>query len=200
MNEISFLVPGAPCTRTGGFIYDAKISSGLRALGWKVDVVQLHDGFPEPNASALEHAARQLQAIDDHALVLIDGLAFAAMPSVVEQHRDRLRLVAVVHHPLAAETGLDDRLRQAHQHNERRALRFAHHVIVTGAHTAMALTEDYAVASDKLSVVQPGTDRPGRLDRKRRPDTKSFRTDTPFTTNLLCVATLTPHQCTRTAV
>lgn len=197
MNEISFLVPGDPCTRTGGFLYDAKISAGLRDLGWKVDILQLHDGFPEPDAAALEHAAKQLEKIDDHAIVVIDGLAFGAMPSVVEHHRHRLRLIALVHHPLAAETGIDDRLRQEHQDYERRALRFAHHVIVTSAHTAAALTEHYAVASEKLSVVQPGTDRPGYLGRaahERRDVTTSCRTNKPFTANLLCVATLTPRK------
>lgn len=38
--------------------------------------------------------------------VILDGLAMSAMPDILLKHAQRLHLVALVHHPLADETGL----------------------------------------------------------------------------------------------
>src|SRR3990172_3344138 len=81
--------------------------AGLRAGGWTVGVRELDDSFPRPTAAALDDAARVLAAIPDGTTVVIDGLAFGAMPAEVEREASRLRLVALVHMPLAAEIGLD---------------------------------------------------------------------------------------------
>ncbi|MFT5176516.1 MAG: glycosyltransferase involved in cell wall biosynthesis, partial [Gammaproteobacteria bacterium] len=180
--------PGDPNTRTGGYIYDARITAGLRDLGWAVDVRRLHDGFPTPNSAAVAHAAQQLEAIEDHALVLIDGLAFGAMPSLAHQHRERLTLFALVHHPLAAETGLSRQQTEMLARSERNALAAAHHVIVTGARTATTLATHYAVPESKLSVVVPGTDSLARRPKQSR--TMIVDADV----RLLCVATVTPRK------
>ena len=188
MKTLHFLLPGDPNTRTGGYIYDARITAGLRDLDWAVEVRRLHDGFPTPDSAAIAHAAQQLEAIEDHALVLIDGLAFGAMPSLAHKHRERLTLLALVHHPLAAETGLSRQEAEILSSCERSALAAAHHVIVTGARTAATLAKHYGVPESKLSVVLPGTDSPAR----RPAQSRTMALDTQV--RLLCVATVTPRK------
>lgn len=152
-----FVVPGDLASLTGGYGYDRRIIAGLNAAGRALDVVALDDGFPWPDAATLERAAQQVAAIADGALVVVDGLAFGAMPGLAEQHAARLRWVALVHHPLALETGLTPLQRRLLFDRERRALATAHGVIVTSAATARELTP-YGVAAASVHVVTPGTD------------------------------------------
>src|SRR5689334_7066291 len=105
-NLIAFVIPGRIDTPTGGYIYDRRIIEGLRARGSTVEIRSLSSLFPFPDTAALAGAARELAAITDGAIAVIDGLAAGAMPDDVERESRRLRIVALVHHPLAKETGL----------------------------------------------------------------------------------------------
>jgi glycosyltransferase involved in cell wall biosynthesis len=116
--------------------------------------IQWPDGFPFPDDAARQAAAASLAACPDGAVILIDGLAFGALPEVAEAHAERLRLVALVHHPLAEETGAPAWLRES----ERAALRQARAVIVTSALTADTLCRDYDVPAGRILVAPPGTD------------------------------------------
>jgi glycosyltransferase involved in cell wall biosynthesis len=71
----------------------------------------------------------------------------------------RCRLVALVHHPLALETGLGAGESAVLRTGERAALACARHVITTSPSTAQLLVADYAVPPERLSIVRPGTDR-----------------------------------------
>ena len=144
------IVPGSFETRTGGYEYDRRIVAGLRARGWRVDVHELDSSFPRPTAAAREHAARVLAAIPDGTTALVDGLALGAMPAEVEREASRLRIVALVHLPLAAEIGLDRETAAAFEAGERRALAAAAQVVVTGRATLEALTA-YGVALDRMT-------------------------------------------------
>ena len=99
-----------------------------------------------------------LAAIPDGATVLVDGLALGALPDEIARERERLRVIALVHHPLAAETGLDPAVAAALEDSERRALAAVRFVVVTGRGTAAALAQ-YGVAPERIAVVEPGTDR-----------------------------------------
>jgi glycosyltransferase involved in cell wall biosynthesis len=152
-----FVIPGDLETRTGGYGYDRRIIAGLRARGWRVNVFELDASFPTPTPAAHEHAAGVLAAIPDGSLVLVDGLALGALPGEIEREAGRLRIVALIHHPLAAETGIDPALASRHESSERRALAASRSVVVTGRATAAALAA-YGVTADRLTVVAPGTD------------------------------------------
>jgi glycosyltransferase involved in cell wall biosynthesis len=131
--------------------------AALRNRGWSVEVRTLSDSFPFPSIEALGHAAATLASIPDGALVAIDGLAFGAMPLQVETEAARLRMVALVHLPLAAETGLDDATAARLAASERQALRAATLVVVTGTSTIDAVAR-LDVPRDRIVVVEPGTD------------------------------------------
>ncbi len=182
MRSVHFLIPGDPETRTGGYLYDRRVMAGLAALGWRVELHRLDASFPTPTPAALREADAVLAALPEQALVVIDGLALGAMPAVAATHRDRLRLVALVHHPLALETGLDEALRRQLYASEREALRQVRGVIVTSPSTARALA-DYGISPEQCAVVVPGTD-PAPLAEGSGGGERA----------LLCVASLTPRK------
>ncbi len=194
--RLSFLLPGDPATRTGGYGYDRAIVAGLRAAGWLVQQPPLPDGFPWPDAAALVAAERAVAALADGTLVLADGLAFGALPALAQRHADRLRWVALVHHPLALEAGLSEAQRQALFDSERRALACTRLVIVTSAATARALA-DYGVPAARVRVVPPGTAPVTAVPAHGRPVAAPVAAAPRLPgapPALLCVATLTPRK------
>jgi glycosyltransferase involved in cell wall biosynthesis len=182
--ELSLLVPGDLTTRTGGYIYDRHIVDGLRRMGWKVDVCSLDPTFPYPAAHALNHAQDVLKSTPTGRIVVIDGLALAGLSSLLRTESERLRLVALIHHPLAMETGLDEKAARRLRESERDALTPVTRVIVTSRWTARILAADYGVAADRIVVVEPGVE----VEISR---TVWTRFDV---LNLLCVATLTARK------
>jgi len=183
--RITFVVPGDLSSPTGGYGYDRQIIAGLRERGWAVDLAELGDGFPWPDATALRQAAVQIAAIPDGSTVVADGLAFGALPQLAAKHAARLRWVALVHHPLALESGLHERQRLLLFDGERRALAHADAVIVTSAATARTLVADYGLAAQRLQVVMPGT-AAAALATGSTPGHGAL--------SLLCVATLIPRK------
>ena len=114
--------------------------------------------FRFPRAAARENADRLFARLPDEATVVVDGLAFGALAPEAERHAARLRFVALVHHPLAEETGLDRAVAASLEASERRALAVARLVVVTSPATARGLAR-YGVAASRVAVVVPGTDR-----------------------------------------
>ncbi|WP_421981278.1 glycosyltransferase family 4 protein [Roseibium sp.] len=159
MNRLYFAYPGELDTPTGGYGYDRKIIAGLQDLGWQVELVPLGAGFPFPDAGTLEEARTGLDGLPDGALVVVDGLAFGAMPEVAAFTSGRLDLVALVHHPLCRETGLSGAQASGLLDSERNALGHARHVIVTSHATATQVAELFGVAADGITVVLPGTEK-----------------------------------------
>jgi glycosyltransferase involved in cell wall biosynthesis len=182
VRALEFLIPGDLRAATGGYGYDRRIIAGLRALEWRVAVQALDASFPHPTDRALAHAQAILTRLPDQALVLIDGLALGAMPQIVLPHAARLRLLALVHHPLAAESGLSSEQVRELTRSERLALQATRHVIVTSHATRQAL-QSYDIEAAGVSVVEPGTDA-APLARGARGEVL----------HMLCVATLTPRK------
>jgi glycosyltransferase involved in cell wall biosynthesis len=159
VREVFFAVPGDLGTPTGGYTYDRRIVAELPALGWRPEIINLGEGFPCPTAGMRTRACARLSALAHGRPLVIDGLAFGALPDAVQGLGVRHPLVALVHHPLALESGLGAAESVALRASERAALACAHHVVATSAKVARLLADDYGVAPDGMSVVHPGTDR-----------------------------------------
>jgi len=176
-----FIHPGDLSTRTGGYRYARELLAALERRGFMPSVHRLADSFPFPDAPALNHAADVLAGIPDGNLVVVDGLALGAMPAQVAAHGARLKLVALVHHPLALEKGLcaDEVSRLAA--SERAALAWARAVVVTSPATAAALG-DYDVPAALITVVLPGTERVRAARRRTGPAASLPSASTPAAT------------------
>ncbi|HVG52237.1 MAG TPA: glycosyltransferase family 4 protein [Xanthobacteraceae bacterium] len=158
IRHFSLAVPGSLDTPTGGYAYDRRVTKELRVQGWRVDICDLGDGFPRPDAQQLARAQTMLSALPVDAPVVVDGLAFGVMDDCAAVLSRTHRLVALVHHPLALETGVSADDAVSLRHSERIALSFTRHVIVTSPQTAQILATDYGVAREKIAVAVPGTD------------------------------------------
>ncbi|SOC54237.1 Glycosyltransferase involved in cell wall bisynthesis [Chromohalobacter canadensis] len=178
---LTLIVAGDPAQLTGGYVYDARIVAALRQRGWQVQVIGLDGRFPEPDGIAHQALNDTLAALPDGTRVVIDGLAMGGLPEVVDAHTGRLTITALVHHPLADETGLGDAERERFTISETRALSAVRDVIVTSAFTARRLA-DFGVTAEHLHVVEPGVE-PAPVARGNG--------DVP---RLLCVATITPRK------
>lgn len=155
MSWLHVVVPGPLDTPTGGFVYDRRVVAGLRAAGRDVTVHELTAGWPDPDSRMLTEVEALFERLPTDARVAVDGLALGVLPELAERHAQRLRLVALVHHPLAEETDLPPVKQDAFWRSETRALAQVRHVIVTSGFTADALL-DYGVTPEHLSVIPPG--------------------------------------------
>ncbi len=114
---------------------------------------------------------------------MVDGLAFGAFPEALAA-RFGGRIVALVHHPLALETGLDAGAACSLRESETLALRHARAVVVTSSLTKQVLCAEFGVPSEKITVALPGTDRAPRTES--RPGAEPVR--------LLAVGSIVPRK------
>jgi glycosyltransferase involved in cell wall biosynthesis len=188
---LHFVHPGDLATRTGGYRYARSLLAALAQRGVAAQIHRLADAFPFPDSDALVHAEAVLAGIADDSLVVIDGLALGAMPAQVAAHAARLKLVALVHHPLALETGLTRPQAARLAASERAALACVRAVIVTSPATAAGL-QDYGVHADRITVILPGTGAAEPQSRTVAPRVQACAEGRPV--QLLCVASVTPRK------
>lgn len=155
--DAAFAIPGDIATLTGGYIYERRLLEGLRDLGHDVRHLQLPAGFPDPSPAEMAEAL-EILGHEDRPLIL-DGLVFGALdtPGLA---RLRAPVVAMIHHPLALETGLDPARRMHLYRTERDNLRLARHVLVPSRHSHRILTGRYHLPPDRITIARPGVERP----------------------------------------
>jgi len=182
---IEFLVPGDPEQNTGGYRYVRKLVQTLSERGQKARVTGLQGRFPRPDEEARQALDWQLCQMPAGTWVVLDGLAMGGLPDIIEKHHERLKLLALVHHPLADETGLDEADKQWFYESEKRALELVTGAITTSHHTAQRLV-DYGVAQGEVRVAEPGVADAAEMPRV------GGRAQGP--SHLLCVAHLSQRK------
>ncbi|MCU0907556.1 MAG: glycosyltransferase family 4 protein [Rhodobacteraceae bacterium] len=152
---LALALPGTLDAVTGGTIYDRHLVAALRQAGHPVQVIELPASYPFPTAADRAATRAALAGIARGTPVLIDGLAFGAFDA---ETLEALRgpVAALVHHPLALETGLDPDTAATLARSETAALARAAHVVVPSPFTARTLTRDFGVPPDRITVALPG--------------------------------------------
>jgi glycosyltransferase involved in cell wall biosynthesis len=179
MTELAFVVPGRLDQLTGGYLYDRHVIDGMRSRGHAVKIIELS---PNDRETALAELA-------DGTTTVIDGLALPDFEQAVIAERRRLRLVALVHHPLAEETGLSRAAAERLARLEAVALQCFRGVVCPSARTAAAVAA-YGIPPERIFVIPPGTAKPDRPLRSQRGPVRS----------LLCVASVIPRKGHRVLV
>lgn len=188
-SDIWFVVPGDPEQNTGGYRYVRRLVEALRSTGIQARIHGLAGRYPLPDQEAETAMQDFLAPLPDGAQVVLDGLAMGAMPEVLQRHRGRLQLTALVHHPLADETGLAADQQVWFKQIETRALAQVGRVSTTSDYTAVRLEQSYGVRGDRIATAQPAVDdvffsidRPDRAEGQSNP------------LRLLCVGHLSPRK------
>ncbi len=158
MVALGFAVPGSLDQPTGGYAYDRRLIAALRTLGCEVDVTDLGDGFPYPTATTRHSAFARLRATPAGRPLVIDGLALGVLPEAAKALAPTHPVIALVHHPLALESGIAPDAATALAASERAALASVRHVVTTSPSTRRVLIADYAVEPASITVALPGID------------------------------------------
>jgi len=147
MSRVHVVLPGDvddPRSPSGGNTYGRRVARELDALGWTVARHRVAGSWPRPSATEEAGLARLLAALPDGETVLLDGLVACGVPDAIVPQAGRVRLVVLVHLPLAAEVGLPADVAADLDARERATLRAADAIVVTSAATARQLAGDAA--------------------------------------------------------
>ena len=155
----AFAIPGDITQPTGGYYYERRLLEGVRSEGHDVRHLQIGASFPDPTPDDMADLIAQLSALEPDRPVILDGFLSATIGTgaLVGLH---VPTVAMVHHPLALESGLEAARRDHLFQIERDNLALISHVLVPSPHTAQTLIERYDVTPNRITIARPGTDRP----------------------------------------
>ena len=157
MTKVAFAIPGDIEQPTGGYAYDRHVLALLPDFGIDIEHLPLPRSFPRPSGMDLCTTAQALVAPSKDTVLLIDGLAYGAFSAATIAALTH-KVVALVHHPLAFETGIDADRAAVLLASETAALAHATRIIVTSRMTSQLLQSDLAVPAAKITVAEPGTD------------------------------------------
>ena len=168
--RLGWLVPGPLDQPTGGYLYDARMVGGLRARGWRVEVVDLGLRWWPVDVRG---TVRLVRAVAGRGwdLVVVDELAHPAMalglplararlaqPCSGTTRRARPPVIALVHHLRCSEPASPP-VRAVAALAERAALATADAVVCTSATTA-ATIRAVAPPGVRIEAIRPGRDLP----------------------------------------
>jgi glycosyltransferase involved in cell wall biosynthesis len=139
---------------SGGNTYDRNLCREFTSLGWSVHEHPVSGFWSEPDAESFAALEAAMQRIPDGGLTVLDGLVASPSPQVLAPHARRLRLVILVHMPLALRPGAEDA--DQIRTRERAVLSVTDAVVATSRWSRDRLLELYALPVDRLHVAEPG--------------------------------------------
>ena len=158
-----------PQRPSGGNVYDRRVCNGLVERGWRVVEHHVAGSWPDPDQVALAELAKAVDLVPNDELLLVDGLIASAAYDVLVAASRRLRMVVLVHLPLALP-------------GEGEVLTGARALVTTSAWSRAELLSRYALDPGLVHVAEPGAERaaPAR--------------GTAQGGELLCVAAVSAHK------
>lgn len=153
---IALMVPAPFDAVSGGYGYDRRIVSGLRARGHAVRVVELAGRHPLPDARAEAAAWQAIADLRPGEIPVIDGLGLPSFARAAEAI-SHAAVVGLIHHPTPLEKGLSEADAALLREKEAQLLPLLARLIATSQTTAKALA-GMGIAEARIGVVEPGTD------------------------------------------
>ena len=149
--RVAFITVGDTDRKTGGYLYNARVVSGLRARGFEVEEIVACKASPEEQRTA---AARLYSAFDLSRFdaIVVDALARVVVFPHLGRWRASLPVVVLVHELPSVASGEPDR----ESVYEESLLRADGLVAVSGH--GRVLLQNRGVSAGRINVVPPGFD------------------------------------------
>jgi glycosyltransferase involved in cell wall biosynthesis len=174
--RLRLLVPANIRHQSGGNVYNARLTQGLRTLGVEVEVLAVDGSWPDASAKERRLLGSLLGAwgleaeISSRVVTILDGLIACGAPAEVEY-------AAAAGHPAWVLLHMPS---PSHPDGEHRALRAAAGVICSSSSAADHVRETHGLPAGR--VVLPGTD-PASVAAGSQPP------------HIIAVAALLPNKC-----
>ena len=195
MTRVHVVLPGDvddPRSPSGGNTYGRRVARELDALGWTVAKHRVAGSWPRPSAAEEAGLVRLLASVPDGETVLLDGLVACGVPEAVVPQAGRVRLVVIVHLPLAAEAGLPADVAAELDARERATLQAVDAVVVTSAAAARQLASPVSVTEPDSATTRQPDGTPPVFVAEPGTDPAPRATGTDGASALVCVAAVTP--------
>ena len=151
-----FIYPGDINTKTGGYIYEKNILKRAKKIKFNLNTIKLADSFPFPKENDLKNLKKTLEKLPDNAVLIIDGLVFECIDSIINC-LDRFVVIALIHHPLYLE--FSGNKSQFFLKNAKKLYKKTKKIIVTSNDTKQLIFEKFKINKRKILVVEPGIEK-----------------------------------------
>jgi glycosyltransferase involved in cell wall biosynthesis len=182
--RVAFVTVGDTCRKTGGYIYNALVISGLRHRGVEVEEILACGASPDEQRAA---ASRLGSTLDPSAVdvIVVDALARIAVAPHIDHWRASRPVVAMVHELPSVAVGMSGPETLAREREYEGHLLRADRLVAVSEHGRNVL-EGRGVAAGRIHVVPPG------FDRLPSDGPSYFERDGPL--RALCVAQWIPRK------
>lgn len=177
--KVLFIIPGDINLPTGGYRYDKQILEAWEEGNKDVTLVAIKGEYPLPSQTDITHALDEIEHLSDADVAVVDGLMGGAAPQFLQALAQKMTVVALIHHPLCLENGLDEKQASKLEVLERQGLEHVSQIITSSPTTSKTVCELFGYNPNKIHAVLPGVER-GEIS-------KGSGTDR---INLLCVGSI----------